>query len=170
MERDLNSMAQRKKRLLILGSGFGGLRLYTTIYKEYDTLLVDRKNYFEFAPQILSCFEKPERLKKIVIELDSNIRVGDFLHGSLVVVGNHSSLIQPWDIEKTTIRLNNRGWPFQVRYPNDPTQQNQTPVKSEGLAIVFFTTKGFRKPIPMRLFNCKPGDVLSGPNRRILSS
>ena len=44
-------MDQQKKRVVIIGGGFGGLNLAKYLdKKKYDVMIVDKNNYHSFAP------------------------------------------------------------------------------------------------------------------------
>jgi len=56
---------KKKKKVVILGGGFAGSIIAKQLEKEFDTILIDTKPYFEYTPGILRTIIKPEHIKKI---------------------------------------------------------------------------------------------------------
>jgi len=56
------------KKLVIIGGGFAGAKIAKTLEKEFETTLIDTKDYFEFTPGILRAIVSPTHLKKIQVK------------------------------------------------------------------------------------------------------
>lgn len=102
----------QKKRVLILGAGFGGLRLYNNLRKEYDVLLLDRKSFFEFAPDIPSTFVTASKHSHIIIDLEKHCTEKTFLQGSLVSAGPEKVKMLPFNYERAVELLDSKDWPY----------------------------------------------------------
>lgn len=106
-----------KKRVLILGAGFGGLRLYNKINKDYEVLLIDRKTFFEFSPEVPSTFIDTKKHNCILIDLEDHMKPGTFMQGSLVSAGPEWVQVKPESLERTMVTLNAREWPYRPGAP-----------------------------------------------------
>eukprot|EP00451_Oxyrrhis_marina_P002165 CAMPEP_0204270908 /NCGR_PEP_ID=MMETSP0468-20130131/19160_1 /ASSEMBLY_ACC=CAM_ASM_000383 /TAXON_ID=2969 /ORGANISM="Oxyrrhis marina" /LENGTH=477 /DNA_ID=CAMNT_0051246499 /DNA_START=60 /DNA_END=1494 /DNA_ORIENTATION=+ len=52
-------MPEQKKRVLVIGGGFSGLLVARDLHHDFDVLVVDAKEYFEYTPGILRAYVKP---------------------------------------------------------------------------------------------------------------
>ena len=103
----------RKKRVVILGAGFGGLSLYNKMRKNYDLLVIDRKNFFEFTPEVPSTFKDPSKHKNIQIDLLTHLENHDFLQANLTHTRPHTVRLTAINIDNAISMLNDRGWPYE---------------------------------------------------------
>lgn len=55
------------KKLVIIGGGFAGSFIARTLEREFDTTLIDTKDFFEFTPGILRTIVEPKHMNKIQI-------------------------------------------------------------------------------------------------------
>jgi len=55
------------KKVVIIGGGFAGSYAAKKLEKEFDVVLIDTKNYFEFTPGILRTIVEPEHIRKIQV-------------------------------------------------------------------------------------------------------
>lgn len=55
------------KKVIIIGGGFSGAHIARELEKDFDVILIDSKDYFEFTPGILRTIVEPEHIKKIQI-------------------------------------------------------------------------------------------------------
>src|SRR3989338_3462411 len=69
------------KRVVVLGGGFAGSKIAKKLEKDFDVILIDTKDYFEFTPGILRTIVEPKHIKKIQV-LHSH-----YLHKTNVIVG-----------------------------------------------------------------------------------
>ena len=53
------------KKIVVIGGGFAGSYIARELQKDFNVVLIDRKDYFEFTPGILRCLVEPEHLKNI---------------------------------------------------------------------------------------------------------
>ena len=64
------AVSNRKPRVVIIGSGFAGLRvLHGLGIAQFDITVVDEKNYFEYYPSTLSCLVDPQHANRTILEL-----------------------------------------------------------------------------------------------------
>src|SRR3984885_14979590 len=84
----VNSPAAGKKRIIIIGAGFGGLRLARDLNgTDYEVFLIDKHNYHQFQPlmyQVATARLEPSSisfpLRKVFQHSKNvNIRIGDVL-------------------------------------------------------------------------------------------
>ena len=55
----------QQKKVIIIGGGFAGALITKNLEKEYNTTLIDTKDYFEFTPGVLRTIVEPFHVKKI---------------------------------------------------------------------------------------------------------
>lgn len=53
------------KRVVIIGGGFAGTIIAEKLQKEFNTILIDDKEYFEYTPGILRTIVEPQHVNKI---------------------------------------------------------------------------------------------------------
>lgn len=56
-----------QKRVVIIGGGFAGAKIAKALQYDFDVVLFDTKDYFEFTPSILRTLVEPEHAKKIQV-------------------------------------------------------------------------------------------------------
>ncbi len=78
------------KKIVIIGGGFAGALAAYKLEKDFDVILIDTKDYFEFTPSILRTIIEPAHLKKI------QVRHSHYLHRA-----------QLWQEEVTSITEKN---------------------------------------------------------------
>lgn len=69
------------KRVVIIGGGFAGATVARELEDDFETVLVDNKNYFEFTPSVLRVLVEPKRAKKI------QVLHQHYLHSTKIVMG-----------------------------------------------------------------------------------
>ncbi len=55
------------QKLVIIGGGFAGTKIAQQLENDFETILIDNKDYFEFTPGILKALVNPKHLKKIEV-------------------------------------------------------------------------------------------------------
>ena len=55
------------KKIIVIGGGFAGSYIARKLEKDFDVILIDSKDYFEFTPGILRTIVESEHIKKIQI-------------------------------------------------------------------------------------------------------
>ncbi len=78
------------KKVVIVGGGFAGAKVAKALQKDFDVLLIDNKNYFEFTPSVLRAIVFPKKLKKIHSEHEKYLKRGKFLKGSVKKISEKS--------------------------------------------------------------------------------
>ncbi len=73
-----------KKKVVVIGGGFAGSKISKGLENDFDVILIDTKDYFEFTPGILRTIVEPMHLRKIQV-LHSH-----YLKRAKVVVGEVS--------------------------------------------------------------------------------
>ncbi|MDP3966097.1 MAG: FAD-dependent oxidoreductase [archaeon] len=84
------------KRVVIIGGGFTGANTAKILEKNFEVMLIDTKDYFEFTPSILKTLTNPELFNKIKL----NHR--DYLKKSRLVLGKAEK------ISKNSVFVNGR--------------------------------------------------------------
>ena len=107
-----------KKKMLILGAGFGGLRLYNNLKKDFDVLLIDRKTFFEFSPEVPASFIDTSKQNGIMIDLESHAKPGTYLQATMVHATPDVVQIQPANMDQAIVMLNAKDWNYR---PGQPT-------------------------------------------------
>ncbi|MBN2890621.1 MAG: FAD-dependent oxidoreductase [Bacteroidales bacterium] len=114
----------KKKRLIIVGGGFAGITLAKRASGKFDTLLVDKKSYFEFIPGIPEAlvnkkmkaslqfpYEKLRNIKFINAEIKSFdnkkiiLKNGRILYFDFLVLSTGSSYKNPIKESKNSIKF-----------------------------------------------------------------
>ena len=67
------------KKIVVIGGGFAGSYIARELQKDFNVVLIDRKDYFEFTPGILRCLVEPEHLKNI------QVMHKDYFKGQVIV-------------------------------------------------------------------------------------
>ncbi len=55
------------KKIVIVGGGFAGAYCAKKLEKDFDVILIDTKDYFEFTPSVLRTIVKPAHIRKIQV-------------------------------------------------------------------------------------------------------
>ena len=71
------------KKLIIIGGGFAGSLIAKNLENEFETTLIDTKDYFEFTPGVLRTIVDPSNLKKIQIMHEHYLKSTKFIRGSV---------------------------------------------------------------------------------------
>jgi len=58
-----NKIAEGRRKVVILGGGFAGLRAARELRNRFDVVLIDAKEYFEFTPAILRVYANPDQFE-----------------------------------------------------------------------------------------------------------
>eukprot|EP00936_MAST-01D_sp_MAST-1D-sp1_P002576 g2576.t1 len=72
--------SERRKRVVIVGAGFAGLRALQILRTHFRCTLIDRKDFFEYTPGILRAVVRPSYLSRLVKPLPPD-RIGDSVSG-----------------------------------------------------------------------------------------
>lgn len=80
------------KKLIVVGGGFAGSTIAKSLENEFDTILIDTKDYFEFTPGILRTIVEPGHIKKIQVLHSTYLKKAKFIR-ILVKVVNHNEII-----------------------------------------------------------------------------
>lgn len=85
------SMVKQKKKILILGGGFGGLYTYKSLYKyfhhsEIDITIVNRTNYFLFTPLLhevatgsIADHQVVESIRQVIYKTNDKLHIAELL-------------------------------------------------------------------------------------------
>ena len=84
-----------KRKLVIIGGGFAGTYIAKNLESEFDTTLIDEKDYFEYTPGVLRTIIQPSSIKKIQSKHKSYLRktkliIGEAkeIHRNYVLINN----------------------------------------------------------------------------------
>jgi len=72
---------KRMKKLVVVGGGFAGSFIARELQRDFNVVLIDTKEYFEFTPSILRCLVDREHLKNI------EVRHGLYFKGEIIIGG-----------------------------------------------------------------------------------
>ncbi len=76
------------KKVLIVGGGFAGTLIAKKLQKNFNVVLIDTKDYFEFTPGILRSIVEPEHLKKIQILHSTYLKNAQIIKGEVKKVSD----------------------------------------------------------------------------------
>eukprot|EP01027_Heterolobosea_sp_BB2_P012254 GEZU01017775.1.p1 GENE.GEZU01017775.1~~GEZU01017775.1.p1 ORF type:complete len:167 (+),score=24.38 GEZU01017775.1:240-740(+) len=62
-----------KKRIVIVGGGFGGSKVAKAMEKDYDVILIDKKDYFQCTPSLPTLVGDPAYISRITTK-HTNVR------------------------------------------------------------------------------------------------
>ncbi len=78
------------KRLVILGGGFAGAKIAKALENNFETTLIDSKDFFEYTPGILRSIVYPKHLKKIQVLHRHYLHKSKILNEYVIYVNNKS--------------------------------------------------------------------------------
>jgi len=78
------------KRVIIIGGGFAGTHIARKLEKEFNTTLIDNKEYFEYTPGILRTIVEPSHSKKIQCKHSAYLKNTEFICGQVTSVSQNS--------------------------------------------------------------------------------
>jgi NADH dehydrogenase len=88
---------EKRKRIVIIGAGFGGLFAARTLAgKPFDVLLIDRNNYHTFTPLLYQVATSALDPSEIAYPIRSIFRAGDNIHslmGEVTEINTHDKCI-----------------------------------------------------------------------------
>lgn len=95
------------KRLIIVGGGFAGSIIAKKIEnKNFEVILIDNKDYFEFTPGILKAFVNPRHINKIKIEHKRYLKKTRIIVGEVKKIYQTKLLLEDYSNNKTRSILN----------------------------------------------------------------
>ncbi len=71
------------KKLVIIGGGFAGSKITKSLEDNFDTTLIDTKDYFEYTPGVLEAIVNPECMKSIRILHTSYLKKAQVVIGKV---------------------------------------------------------------------------------------
>lgn len=74
------------KKIVIIGGGFCGTHTAQQLENEFEIILIDTKDYFEFTPGILRTLVQPEHAKKI------QVKHTDYLKKTNIILGDATDI------------------------------------------------------------------------------
>ncbi len=131
------------KKVVVIGGGFAGSLIARKLKKEFNLILIDSKNYFEFTPGILRTIVKPKHINKI------QILHKDYLNNAKIIVGSVN------EIGNDYVKLHNQKIEFDYLCICSGSKY-KTPIKEQNLVIS--TRAGHLKRNYINL--CKANNVL----------
>lgn len=83
------------KKILIIGGGFAGSKIAKKLekYKNFETILVDTKDYFEFTPSIIKLISNPSYYKKIQIFHKDYLKKTKIITGEVIELMRNKAII-----------------------------------------------------------------------------
>ena len=87
-----------KKTILVVGGSFAGLHVQRALSHEFDVVLIDYKEYFEYTPGILRCFCNPAHFRSIAKPLPS--RRNRLIVAQLVELRQGTAIVSNDDVER----------------------------------------------------------------------
>lgn len=88
------------KRVVIIGGGFAGSITAKRLEKDFDVILIDTKDYFEFTPGILRTIVSPSKTEKIQVFHRVYLRKAMFMKGTVD------------SIDRKTVFIGNKKLPY----------------------------------------------------------
>ena len=82
------------KKVVIIGGGFAGSLCAKKLEKDFNVILIDTKNYFEFTPGILRTIVEPEHIKKIQVLHTSYLKKTKILIGEVKEINKNFLLVK----------------------------------------------------------------------------
>ncbi|MEK6917571.1 MAG: FAD-dependent oxidoreductase [Nanoarchaeota archaeon] len=82
-----------QKKIIIIGGGFTGAYCAKRLQNDFDVILIDSKEYFEFTPSILKALVSMKSLDKIQVKHSSYLKNGKFIMGKASEVGKDYVII-----------------------------------------------------------------------------
>lgn len=76
-------MESSKKKLIIVGAGFAGLRLFHLLKKHFIVKILDFKDFFEYTPEITAAISDKKFYKKLTLSYREVLK-DSFSQGGLV--------------------------------------------------------------------------------------
>lgn len=134
--------------IVIIGLGFAGLSSFRTLTtnKELNKnkcklTLIDKKDYFEFTPSILTAFFSPKTHKNLTLSYSKIKQNTTFIQGKLIKLAINSCEILKKDLSKEIIYFDHcilafgSQYPFYIRSVEDLTleERAQTMIKQNHL-------------------------------------
>lgn len=88
-----------KRSLLVIGGGFAGLEVATSLAGDLNVTLVDVKAYFEYTPGVLRCLVEPEHLSEVTLAYATVAERYHFtfLQGEVLELSEHSATVRTVD-------------------------------------------------------------------------
>lgn len=77
------------KRIIVIGGGFAGAHIAKELEKDFNVILIDSKDYFEFTPGILRTIVEPEHIKKIQILHTHYLKRAKVIVGCVKTINNN---------------------------------------------------------------------------------
>ncbi len=72
--------------MVVIGGGFAGSTIARLLEKDFDVVLIDTKEYFEYTPSILRVIVEPEHLSKIQVRHSTYLKKARILIGEVTHV------------------------------------------------------------------------------------
>lgn len=76
-------MEKERKKVVVIGGGFTGVYCAKNLEDDFDVILVDNKNYFEFTPGVLRTLVEPGHDKHIQVLHKEYLKRGEFIRGDV---------------------------------------------------------------------------------------
>jgi NADH dehydrogenase FAD-containing subunit len=96
----LNCKRRRSEQLptvLILGASFSGLLAWRLLKNEFNVIVVDQKDFFEFTPSILVALREENLHKKISFKIRDVLKNREFVCGKISRLELHAAFIENSD-------------------------------------------------------------------------
>ncbi len=75
-----------KKRVIIVGGGFSGAYIARHLEKDFNVVLIDNKEYFEFTPSVLRTIIDPKHAEKIQVLHKKYLKKAKFLSSEVTKI------------------------------------------------------------------------------------
>lgn len=82
------------KKVVIVGGGFVGSYCAKALENDFDTILIDTTDYFEFTPSVLRVIVEPKCLKNIHVKHKDYLKKANFIHGEVKEVNKKYVLVK----------------------------------------------------------------------------
>ncbi|KAK5580843.1 hypothetical protein RB653_000867 [Dictyostelium firmibasis] len=81
-----NKMTSEKKRVLVIGGGYGGCEVAKQLDSKFEVTVVERKQTFFHSVGSVRAVVEPELAKKIYISYDKLLKNGKFIFGTVIEI------------------------------------------------------------------------------------
>lgn len=90
----MNKKSDSKQRVIIIGGGFGGTLIAQLLssFSEFEIILIDDKDYFEYTPSLTKLVQNPHHHRMITMDHKSFLRSSHHIEGLVEKISSDNCL------------------------------------------------------------------------------